>query len=236
MLLRVISDIHGNIQALEAVLDDPPGAEADETVCLGDVVGYGARPSRCISRVRRECTTVVRGNHDTGVAGLMELDFFNSAGREAVVWTRERMSADETDWLGSLPLTAEMDDLFLCHSNPHAPDTWGYVLYSHMALAACRDHPGQICLIGHTHLPLCWNEYGEPSQREEGSLDDVCIVNAGSVGQPRDENPRAAYLLLDTDRGTWSHRRVRYDVSAAASDIREAGLPETLWRRLSRGR
>ncbi len=236
MLLKVVSDVHGNLQALEAVLEDPAGAEADLTVCLGDVVGYGARPSECISRVRRVCSTVVRGNHDTGVAGLMELDFFNQAGREAVDWTGKRMSADETEWLKSLPLTAEIGDLFLCHSNPHAPDTWGYVLYSHMAMAACRDRPGKVNLIGHTHLPLCWNEYGEPSERTEGRLDDVCIVNAGSVGQPRDGNPKAAYLLIDTEAGTWSHRRVRYDVSAAVDDIRQAGLPDVIWRRLSRGR
>jgi diadenosine tetraphosphatase ApaH/serine/threonine PP2A family protein phosphatase len=236
VLLRVISDIHGNLQALEAVLADPPGVEADETVCLGDVVGYGASPSECISRVGRVCSAVVRGNHDSGVAGLLEPEYFNQAGREAVVWTGERMSPDELEWLSGLPLTAERDGLFLCHSNPHAPDTWGYVLYSHMAIAACRDHPGKVCLIGHTHLPLCWNEYGEPSDRNRGSLEDVCIINAGSVGQPRDGDPRAAYLLLDTDSGEWSHRRVRYDVSSAASDIREAGLPEVLWRRLSRGR
>ena len=236
VLVRVVSDIHGNIQALRSVLEDPPGKEADVTVCLGDVVGYGARPSECISVVRDACSTVVRGNHDSGAAGLLEPEFFNEAGREALRWTESRLSDDEVDWLGSLPLTADLDGLFLCHSYPHAPDTWAYVLYSHMVLASCRDHPGKVCLIGHTHLPLGWNEYGEPTEAESGLLDDVCLINAGSVGQPRDGNSRAAYLLVDTDSGTWSHRRVRYSVSDAASDIRDAGLPRTLWTRLSRGR
>ena len=236
MLLRVITDVHSNIQALEAVLAHSPGREADRTVCLGDVVGYGARPSECISGVRGVCSTVVRGNHDSGVAGLLEPDFFNQAGREALAWTEERVTGEQREWLSGLPLTAELDDLFLCHSNPHAPDTWGYVLYSHMALAACRDHPGKVCLIGHTHLPLCWNEYGEPSERREGDLSECCILNAGSVGQPRDGNSKAAYLLIDTEKGSWSHQRVRYDIEAAAADIRSAGLPEVLWRRLSRGR
>jgi diadenosine tetraphosphatase ApaH/serine/threonine PP2A family protein phosphatase len=236
LLLRVISDIHANLQALEAVLEDPPGREADRTVCLGDVVGYGARPSECISAVRRVCSTVVRGNHDSGAAGLLEREFFNEAGRKALGWTEDVLAPDETGWLGGLPLTAGVEDLFLCHSYPHAPDTWAYVLYSHMVLASCRDHPGEVCLIGHTHLPLAWNEYGEPTEADSGSLDDVCLINAGSVGQPRDGDARAAYLLVDTDRRTWSHRRVRYSVSDAAADIRDAGLPRVLWARLSRGR
>ncbi len=236
MLIRVISDVHGNGTALDAVMQSRPGADADVTLCLGDVVGYGAEPSACIRTVRESCELAVLGNHDAGVTGRESLEFFNSAGAAAVRWTREALSPDEAGWLESLPPEADAHGLHLCHAYPPDPLSWTYVLTRAAAVEACRRSPDKLSLIGHTHMPGCWRPGGGYVETVSGKLEDVCLINAGSVGQPRDGDPRAAYLLLDTERGTWRHVRVEYDIEAAASAIMDAGLPPVLADRLFVGR
>ncbi|NOQ23550.1 MAG: metallophosphoesterase [Candidatus Aegiribacteria sp.] len=232
MLIRMISDIHSNLQALEAVLTDPPGKEADRTFCLGDIVGYGADPSMCIERVRSECEIVVLGNHDAGVAERVPLDRFNKEGATAIRWTRSVLIQNEKDWLSQLPYYTEYEDFFLCHSYPADPESWTYVLRRNHALESMSVRQGYISLIGHTHLPGCWMEDGNYTEASKGDFSKVRIVNVGSVGQPRDRDSRAAYLLIDTEARTWEHRRVEYSIDDAAARIRDAALPSVLWERL----
>lgn len=235
MLIRLISDIHSNLQALEAILNDPPGKEADSTFCLGDIVGYGADPSACIERVRQECDIVVTGNHDAGAAGRVSLDRYNWEGATVIRWTRSEISRNEKDWLSLLPYYAEHENFFLCHSYPADPESWTYVLRRNHALESISVRQGYISLIGHTHLPGCWMEDGNYTDASKGDFSKVRIVNVGSVGQPRDRDPRAAYLLIDTEAGTWEHHRVNYSIDDAAARIREAALPSVLWERLYTG-
>ncbi len=235
MLLRVISDVHANLPALETVLADPPGAAADMTVCLGDVVGYGGDPAECIELVRDRCKIVVRGNHDAGTAGRIPLDRFNWEGGMAIRWTRSVLGKADIKWLSMLPYFQELEEFFLCHSHPAKPESWTYVLRRNQALAAMETREGQVSLIGHTHLPKVWMEDGGSSGMNSGNLSDVRIINVGSVGQPRDRDPRAAYLLVDTEKGTWEHRRVEYPIDDAAARITKASLPDVLRQRLYRG-
>lgn len=236
MLIRVISDVHSNLPALEAVLASPEGMEAGMTVCLGDVTGYGSQPSECIALVRSTCDVVVSGNHDSGMAGKTPVMHFNSAGASAVEWTRGRLSDGEVAWLSGLPLHAEVHGLFLCHSDPADPGGWRYILTRGAAQEAVAAVPSMPCLIGHTHLPGYWSGDGGFSESVSGRMDAPCLVNCGSVGQPRDGDPRAAFMLVDTDSGSWKHMRVEYDVEAAASGILRAGLPASLAERLVVGR
>jgi diadenosine tetraphosphatase ApaH/serine/threonine PP2A family protein phosphatase len=236
MLIRVISDVHSNLPALESVLAERAGQEADITVCLGDVVGYGADPSKCIHLVRDVCSAVVSGNHDSGVAGGTPRSHFNRAGADAVDWTRGTIGQEELEWLAGLPLQEEQEDFFLCHSDPALPEGWRYILTRGAAITALEAKPGRISLVGHTHLPGVWSSGGVFSEAESGVLAGPLLINCGSVGQPRDGDPRAAFLLLDTSARTWRHVRVTYDIEAAAAGIRKAGLPEMLADRLFIGR
>ncbi len=235
MLIRLISDIHSNFQALEAVLTDPPGKEADRTFCLGDIVGYGADPSRCIEKVRSECDLVVAGNHDAGAAKRVSLDRFNWEGTTAIRWTRSVLSKEDLKWLSLLPYHAEHENFFLCHSYPADPESWTYLLRRNHALESISVRQGYISLIGHTHLPGCWTEDGNYIESSKGDFSKVRIVNVGSVGQPRDRDPRAAYVLIDTEARTWEHRRVEYSIDDTAARIKEAELPSVLWERLYKG-
>ncbi|MBD3370194.1 metallophosphoesterase [Candidatus Fermentibacteria bacterium] len=237
VLLRIISDVHGNVPALDEVMADSYGRQADQTLCLGDVVGYGADPEYCIDSVSRDCEIVVKGNHDAGVADQLGLEYFNDPGARAADWSRNLLDGRRIKWLAELPMLREHEDgLVLCHSYPPKPESWSYVLHSHLAKSSCQSFPGKVCLVGHTHVAIAWNESGTPVRLDSGGLDDVCLINVGSVGQPRDGDPRAAYLTIDTDRRTWAHHRVEYDIDAAAERIREEGLPEVLWKRLYVGR
>lgn len=235
MIVRVISDVHSNLHALEAVLGDP-GTVADVTVCLGDVVGYGAFPAECVDLVRRTAGVVVAGNHDAGAAGLEPLDRFNPCAARAVVWTGGRLAGQDLAWLSGLPLTSSLEGLVLCHSQPADPSSFEYVDCGAKAARALAAHPGRVLLTGHTHVPLVWDARGGSSAALHGTLQEPCLIAAGSVGQPRDGDPRAACLLIDTEQGTWRHVRVSYDVGAAARAIRDAGLPGYLAARLFEGR
>ena len=236
MKIRIISDIHSNFDALQAILADPPGSSASATFCLGDIVGYGAEPSRCIEKVRDVSDIVVIGNHDAGVVERTPLDWFNRPGASALIWTETVLSDEEKEWLSSLPYSAEFDEFFLCHSSPADPGSWIYVLRSGQAISAVSARSDFISLIGHTHIPGCWTADGNYTDSPKGDFSQIRLVNAGSVGQPRDRDPRAAYLLIDTERRTWEHRRVEYDIDSAAEKIRNAMLPAILWERLYKGR
>lgn len=236
MLIRVISDVHGNLAALKAVLAHHPGEAADETVCLGDTVGYGSHPCACINIVRRVSGITVAGNHDLGAAGLMSISSFNHDGQRAIEWTRTQLETEHLEWLNGLPLQAFPDGLSLTHASPVNPSSWTYIMTASHAIEAVNASEDSLPIYGHTHIAMQWNRFGDCSAAESGSFDECAIINCGSVGQPRDGDPRAAYLLIDTGKRTFEHVRVEYDIEAAAEAIRAAGLPEYLAGRLFLGK
>ncbi len=240
MRYAVLSDIHGNLEALDAVLADAAG-QADAVLCLGDVVGYGADPAACMERMAASAQVLVAGNHERGVAGLLDLDWFNHYARVAVEWTRDRLDADHRRYLAALPLTAEVADATLVHASPDGPEEWDYLVSAQDGFRAFPAFAGRLCFVGHSHLPAAWSLGSSGPEFVTGAIDLSLeqgrryIVNVGSVGQPRDRDPRAAYALWDAARRSVAIRRVAYDVDTARRKILAGGLPRLLADRLPRG-
>lgn len=244
MRVLVLSDIHANLAALERVLEDAAGAY-DIVWCLGDIVGYGPEPDACVAAVRELNALSVVGNHDWAVLRRMDVEDFNPEARNAVIWTRDHISRDNLIWLGNLPDQPLVRGEFtLTHGSPRDP-VWEYMLYPSTAQANFQHFATRCCLVGHTHVPALHLLNPEnPKVRalallpgQELSLQDGwrAILNPGSVGQPRDNDPRAAYALLDTEKFTWEVRRVTYPVEVTQARMRAVGLPERLINRLAYG-
>ena len=240
MRLALLGDIHSNLHALQVVEPHLKDLQPDLTICLGDVVGYGAFPSECITWVREHCDSTVRGNHDHFVALASGADRFNTFAFRALAWTAEQLSEEELDWLGDLPYTDEHEGVRICHGNPIQPEAWLYVITHHDADFIFRSTEAAITVVGHSHLQGCFVEGEGVLPLEPGTaaaLDGRRIVlNPGSVGQPRDGDPRAAFALLDTSSETVTPHRVEYDVEAARQAIIDADLPAELGDRLRVGR
>ena len=240
MRYAVLSDIHGNIDALRAVLADA-AERADDVLCLGDIVGYGADPTPCVDLIGTRARAVVTGNHERAVTGRLDMSWFNRHARAAAEWTREHVDADGIAWLDALPLTAEIDDATLVHASPRQPDEWDYLVTEEDGLAAFGAFATRLCFVGHSHVPAMWSFGSSGPDYERGDVDVTLdagrryIVNVGSVGQPRDRDPRAAYALWDVDARRIQVRRVPYDVAAARAKIEAAGLPRFLSDRLAAG-
>jgi predicted phosphodiesterase len=243
MRILVVSDIHANYAALTAVFKD--AGNFDQIWCLGDVVGYGPEPNECVERLRSYNALCLAGNHDLGVVGKIPLWDFNRDALEAIAWTRHWLALDNRDWLESLPSMQAMPEynLTLVHASPRDP-VWEYVGSPPVARDSLNAIQTPLCLNGHTHVPIIFRkpafEAGIFTERlpvnQPISLDlDRMLINPGSVGQPRDDDPRAAYVLLDTDAQTLVHHRVQYDVAATQKKIRAVKLPENLARRLRFG-
>jgi len=237
MRIAVLSDIHGNRHAFEAVLDAVDAEGVDEVWCLGDVVGYGAQPDECAELVRDRCDLCLVGNHDLGVLGELDIDTFSPAAAAANRWTAEYAAPETLDWLRTLSPAQANRDPASYHASPRDP-VWEYVLDVNQALECMEDQATRISLIGHSHVALYFHDGDLPdgAVAPDGTSLDVSenrwLLNPGSVGQPRDGDPRAAWLDLDTEaqRATW--HRLPYDVDRAAESIREAGLPAQLAERL----
>jgi diadenosine tetraphosphatase ApaH/serine/threonine PP2A family protein phosphatase len=236
----VLGDVHGNLPALEAVLEDIDSFGVDTILCVGDVVGYGANPGDCLHLCRERFHCSVGGNHDCGATGRMDLTYFNADARDAITWTDEQLSERDRDYLGDLPLTAQYDGVSLVHSSPHFPENYSYIQTLYDAELAFSKLEQDVGFIGHSHVPIIFinsdpvdyflvSHFNLPRNRQ-------VIVNVGSVGQPRDLDSRACYVIMDTDEGKVHIRRVEYDIDAAADNIRAAGLPETNAQRLYWGR
>jgi diadenosine tetraphosphatase ApaH/serine/threonine PP2A family protein phosphatase len=240
MRYAIISDIHGNMDALEAVCEDIRNVGVDRYVSCGDLVGYGAEPGRCIEQVKELAVEGVIGNHDSAVTGGTPVSYFNSYAREAVLWTIGHLDEDAKKYLAGLPLARNYDGFSITHASFHKPHTWRYVLDEHEARKCLDAMPETLCFIGHSHVPLVVEETGlgffSGSREVDIREGRRYIINVGSVGQPRDADPRASYAVYDDDARRVSIRRVRYDVEGAARKIRAAGLPEILAERLGRGR
>lgn len=240
-MIAVISDVHGNLEALEATLEDAKRAGAERVVCLGDVVGYGADPNACVERIRESAERTVLGNHDQAALQENGAENFNAIAKQAIVWTREQLTPENLEVLRHLPVDFVEGEARFVHASPDHPLAWNYVLTVTEAMAAFDAFAEQICFIGHSHVParilLADGEIdvvGVPEIHvEEGTR---ALVNVGSVGQPRDGDWRASYALWDPEKGRVSARRVAYDQGAASAKILAAGLPEILARRLALGR
>ncbi len=243
MRLAIISDIHANIQALTAVLEKCDEVGVDEIVCLGDVVGYGGNPNECCDLVRERCSITLMGNHDAAVAGVMDTDYYYEAARRALFWSRRELSHDNFRWLYSLPYCHLRDeaDTALYHAAPILPSGFYYVVRTEEAEALTRMKAGLYGhnFIGHSHLTTAYAYSGKKVKDVTGryEYDKSCkyLVNVGSVGQPRDRNPDACFVLFDTETKAMAHVRVSYDIASASRKIREAGLDEKFARRLTVG-
>jgi diadenosine tetraphosphatase ApaH/serine/threonine PP2A family protein phosphatase len=244
--VAVLSDIHSNRQALEAVLAAIEKAGVDQAWCLGDMVGYGADPDACTALVREHCDTCLAGNHDLAVLDALDISTFSETAAAAVEWTRENVSEETLGFLGGLEPTASQAGVGLFHASPRDP-IWEYVLSSDQAEAGLAAQEERIGLIGHSHIALFFVRavgarpgHTQGAEAEAGLEielhDGQWLLNPGSVGQPRDGDPRAAWLELDTEAWTARWNRVDYDIGAAATAIRAAGLPPALADRLEVGR
>ncbi len=245
MRYLVLADIHANIDALEAVLREAAATSFDHVLILGDLVGYGAEPNAVVTRVRGlGPLTAVRGNHDKVAAGVADTQDFNPMAKEAAQWTMRAVDADNRAFLASLPVgPIAVDDLIeICHGAPFDEDA--YVVDSLDALKSITDATRPVCVYGHTHLPMAMALVGRDFQYLDAEAGTSLrlepgahyMINAGSVGQPRDGDPRAAWAVIDTATRRVEFHRTSYDVSAAQERIRLAGLPESLARRLAAGR
>ncbi len=240
MRAAIISDIHSNLPALEKVLEDIDNRGIDEIFCLGDIVGYGANPRECLALVRERCTKVVAGNHDLGVVGKADLSRFSTSAKIAAEWTADILDFDERKYLAELPLKLELGDVCLVHASPREPANWDYLNFKSMLPGQFASFDGKICFVGHSHYPLVWNDFGEkiiPDNRGAFQLDEGTryIANAGSVGQPRDGDPRTGYVLFDDTKREITFFRLNYDIERAVSELKKNGLPERLASRLYRG-
>jgi predicted phosphodiesterase len=241
----ILSDLHANLEALTAVLKH---AEAwDAAVCCGDLVGYGADPNAVVDWVRANCPSVVRGNHDRASTGMDDLEWFNPVARAAALWTLEALTKDNADYIRALPRgPLAIDGFQVVHGSPFDEDE--YVIAANEAGTAFGYLESRLAFFGHTHVQggFIWNQSRvetilRPSASSESELlaidpDCAYLVNPGSVGQPRDGDPRAAYVLYDSDAHQVRYCRVRYDIPTAQKKIHDAGLPPILADRLSVGR
>jgi diadenosine tetraphosphatase ApaH/serine/threonine PP2A family protein phosphatase len=242
MLVAITSDIHGNRHAFEAVLADVASTDARELWCLGDVVGYGADPNDCCALARENAAVCLAGNHDLAVTGGLPLDEFSHGAALAARWTQEVLDDDHVEWLRSLSPKGAEDGVGLYHASPRDP-VWEYVLSTLLAELCLDVAPERVCLVGHSHVALSFvrpeGEAATGDTRRAGDALDLSggewLVNPGSVGQPRDGDARAAWLLLDTDEATATWRRIEYDIAGAAAAIRAARLPDSLAERLEYG-
>lgn len=245
MRILVLSDIHANLAALEAVLLDAGQIGYDAIWCLGDIVGYGPEPEECVARIRQLAAVTVLGNHDWAVLGGMALEDFNPEAGRAVVWTRDKLSAASLEWLSGLPREPVIQDRFtLTHGSPRDP-VWEYITHLSIARANLEHFTTRFCLVGHTHVPALFRqpdgasrfEMFSPRPGREIALggEGRAILNPGSVGQPRDSDPRAAYAILNLATVTWLPRRVNYPIEVTQAHMRAAGLPERLINRLAFG-
>ena len=243
MLVAAFGDIHGNLDALEAVLEAIEDFGADTLVCVGDIIGYGAQPAECIAAIRPLQCTIVAGNHDFAGGGVMALDYFNAYAREALLWTRSNISRFDKEYLSALPLWATKGPLSVVHGSFDHPGEFLYIESLSGADRSMAKMETEIGFLGHSHIPLTYLQDG-PELKAVSFEDDVvrpkpgqrAIVNVGSVGQPRDEDPRACWVSYDTEERVIEFHRQQYDVAAAADKIRKASLPEVLALRLEIGR
>jgi predicted phosphodiesterase len=241
MLYAIFSDIHSNLQAYESLISDLKTKKPDKSLCLGDIVGYGANPRECIGITKKLNCPVVCGNHDLASAGKIPTINFNSSAEKAIIWTKSVLDAADKSYLSSLPLTYSNNDLTLTHGSLFMPDEFNYVLGLADAEASMDRQKTKLCFIGHSHIPGVFAKYADNSVKTlipstiTLEKNTSYLINVGSIGQPRDNNWRACYCAYDDTKGILSFKRLEYDVNSAAKAILNAKLPPNLASRLFRG-
>lgn len=241
MRVLIISDIHANLVALETVLADA-GNTFDAVWCLGDLVGYGPDPNECVALVRTlPNLTCLTGNHDKAAIGEIDITAFNLDARLAIGWTQQTITPETREYLVSRPEKVMHDHFTLAHASPRQP-VWEYILDRHTAKLNFDHFQTPYCIVGHTHIPIMYIDTDDEVVEIRPNYDEILafdaerlIINPGSVGQPRDSNPDAAYALLDTDTDHWEYRRVPYDIAETQRRMQSHGLPARLVARLAKG-
>ncbi|MFV0414964.1 MAG: metallophosphoesterase family protein [Chthoniobacterales bacterium] len=240
MRFAIFGDIHSNLHALEAVLQDAGQQSCTHYACLGDIVGYNAYPKECLDRVRAMDCPVVKGNHDEQASISNIRGGFNALAEEAIQYSRQQLNDEDKNWLRSLRLQRQVRDFTIVHATLDTPHKWAYVFNQLDAASSFSYQFTSVCFIGHTHTPRAYIRDGNVTA---SSIDVLAVqpgkkylINIGSVGQPRDGNEQAAYCIYDTDANEISLRRIDYDIPGAQEAIRKAGLPDRLAERLARGR
>jgi len=240
MKYAIIADIHGNLEAFQTVLEDIKTQNVNQIVCLGDVVGYNANPKECLQIVREMNIPCVKGNHDEYCSSEDALEGFNPHAAEAVHWTRNQLTKEDRQWLRDLKYSRMVGNFTIVHATLDAPQRWGYVFDKLAAAASFPYQNTQVCFFGHTHVPVAFMRdsvvRGGTYSKFKIDVSKKYFVNVGAVGQPRDNNPKAAYVVFDVDAGTIELRRLDYDIPTTQEKIRAAGLPERLAERLEFGR
>lgn len=243
MRVGILGDIHGNLSALRAVLAALEKEKVDRFLSVGDVVGYGAAPRECIEILREIGATVVKGNHDAACVGELDVMYFNNYARAAVRWTQTILTKKDNQWLAALDLVANLEHASVAHGTYYRPELFDYVQSTTDADPSLDAMQLPVCFVGHTHYPVTLLRLRDDPVRtaytEDTEVDlsesHRALINVGSVGQPRDEDPRAAYAIYDSDRERVWIKRVDYDIEREAQRIRSAGLPSALAERLFLG-
>ena len=242
MRLGLISDIHANLEALEAVLEDMKKHKVDKIFCLGDVIGYGCDPIECLRLVNETCELKLMGNHEFAAMGLMPSEHLNEIARESLAWTRQKIGDREMAIISDFELDATFEDIRLVHASPYEPENWHYVLSTREALVSFECFFEKICFLGHTHIPVIFSLSPQGRLRQTAGHDFLpddenrYLINIGSVGQPRDNDPRACYVIFDTEEWSVTFNRVDYDISRTQEKMSRAKIPAMLIDRLSTGR
>jgi predicted phosphodiesterase len=236
----IVSDVHANLEALEAVLTDAERRGADDIACLGDFVGYGASPNECVERLKPRIEVAVLGNHDQAVFDPTWLENFNEEAATAARWTAGALRREHLDYLRALPFSVPWQGARLVHASPADPEAWNYVFTPHEAVVEMDACPEAVCFVGHSHYPGTFEVNGRAAaytreRRILGRRDRRYLIVVPSVGQPRDGDPRAGYLLWDDQAWTFEHVRLEYDLEQAIERIAGAGLPPSLGERLRWG-
>ena len=241
MRYGIFSDIHSNLEALEAVIKAYRKEKIDKYLCLGDVVGYGANPNECVEITANLASTTVAGNHDWAAIDLFPADLFSEDANLAVLWTGRQLSAASKDFLRNLKLVSELDNFVLVHGSLDVPQDFNYLLNTNSCLTTFELMRQELCFVGHTHVPVVFvkNQYGKASFQDTDRIKIVpgnkYIINVGAVGQPRDSIPDAAYCVWDTEKREVEIKRAVYDVFSARQKIIDKGLPAFLGNRLLTG-
>lgn len=240
MKYGILGDIHGNIEALDSVLEEMEKQGVKQYISVGDIVGYGANPSECLARVRSLKAVIVAGNHDQAIAGLLSPEFFNVYAKESVFWTQKNLSQEEINYLRNLNLIEQVDNFTVTHASLYYPENFDYIQTSYDAHLSFDNQKTPLAFIGHSHIPVVFFKrrtvtYSQANDVKVNSADRI-LVNVGAIGQPRDDNPDSVCAVYDSDDGVVKLKRIKYDIGKAASKIKKAGLPDILAERLKFGR
>lgn len=236
MKIAIISDIHGNLEALSEVFNYLSDKGVNDVFCLGDIVGYGPNPNECIDLVASKCKKSIIGNHDHAALGLTSIEYFNDFAKLSTYWTMNELTNKSKDFLLSLDFQISTNDYILVHSSPSEPKSWNYVLSEEDAKQEFEHFEQNVCFIGHSHYPVIFSKNGF-SRKGNIVLDDTnkYIVNVGSTGQPRDGDSRACFCIYNLEQKSVEYVRIEYDIESTRKKIQDAGLPTFLADRLRKG-